>query len=76
MPSAMPVSQSGATEPGSWSDKTAKVITPATKVTNVDASAAGVTCEGRRPAPIRTGARLEPPPIPWIPPTQPTAAAR
>jgi hypothetical protein len=55
--------QSGATEPGSWIDKMAKVITPATEVTNVDARAAGATCDGRRPVPIRIEARIEPPPV-------------
>jgi hypothetical protein len=38
MPSAIPVGQFGATDPGSWPDKIVKVITPATEVTNVDAS--------------------------------------
>jgi hypothetical protein len=60
----MPVSQSGATEPGSWNDKMTKVITPATEVTSAEARAAGATCDGRRPVPIRTGARIEPPPVP------------
>src|ERR1039457_1773143 len=46
-----------------------KVTTPATDVTNVDASAAGATSFGGCPAPIRTGARIEPPP----PPPNPTS---
>jgi hypothetical protein len=41
----------------------AKVITPATEVTSVEARTAGATCDGRRPVPIRTEARIEPPPI-------------
>ena len=60
----MPVGQSGATEPCWWIDKIVKVITPATDVTNVEARAAGATSAGRRPDPIRMGARIEPPPIP------------
>jgi len=36
------------------------------------ASAAGATSDGGRPAPIRIGARIDPPPMP---PTQPTMAA-
>jgi hypothetical protein len=47
-----------------WSDKTRNVITPATEVTNVEASAAGATSDAVRPDPIKTGARIEPPPIP------------
>jgi hypothetical protein len=62
-PSATPVGQSGATAPGRWSDKTVKVMTPATEVTKVDARAAGATSEARHPVPIRTGARIDPPPI-------------
>ena len=60
----MPVGQSGATAPGWCKDKIVKVITPATDVTNVDARAAGATSAGRLPEPIRTGARIDPPPIP------------
>jgi hypothetical protein len=41
-----------------------KVTTPATDVTNVEASAAGATSEGRRPVPIWAGARIDPPPMP------------
>jgi hypothetical protein len=40
------------------------VITPATEVTNVEASAAGATSDGLPPDPIKTGDRTEPPPIP------------
>jgi len=64
MPRAMPVGQSGATLPGAWADKIVKVRTPATEVTNVDASAAGATSAGGRPEPISIGARITPPPIP------------
>jgi hypothetical protein len=42
-------------------------MTPATEVTNVEASAAGATSAGRRPEPIKIGARIEPPPIPYSP---------
>jgi hypothetical protein len=76
MPNAMPVLHSGATEPGWWIDKMARVITPATEVTRMAARAAGATWDGCRPVPIRVGAKSEPPPIPSMPPTQPTAAAR
>jgi hypothetical protein len=51
-------------EAGAWIDKMAKVITPATEVTSVEARAAGATWDGCRPVPIRIGARIEPPPIP------------
>ena len=71
----MPVGQFGATEPCLFRDRFAKVITPATEVTNVAAKAAGATSAGLRPDPIKTGDRIEPPPIPWLPPTEPTAAA-
>jgi hypothetical protein len=37
----------------SWTDKTVKVITPATSLRNVDAGAAGATSDGRRPEPIK-----------------------
>ena len=60
----MPVGQSGATERCWYSDKIVNVITPAAEVTNVEASAAGATSDGLRPEPIRTGARIAPPPIP------------
>jgi hypothetical protein len=30
---------------------------------------------GDRPEPMRIGARMDPPPMPWMPPTQPTTAA-
>jgi hypothetical protein len=38
-----------------------KVITPAMEVTKVEARAAGATSAAGRPAPIRTGERIEPP---------------
>jgi hypothetical protein len=41
-----------------------KVTTPAMEVTKVEASAAGATSAAGRPVPIRTGARIEPPPMP------------
>ena len=47
----MPVGQSGAIVPCCWRDKTAKVLTPATDVTNVDASAAGATSRRRAATP-------------------------
>src|SRR6516162_8476198 len=59
-----------------WSARIVNVITPPAEVTNVEASAAGATSDGLRPDPIRTGARNAPPPMPWIPPTHPTTAAR
>ena len=46
-----------------WID-IAKVTTPATEVTNVDARAAGATSRARRPVPISMGARIKPPPLP------------
>ena len=52
MPRAMPVGQSGATEPCWWMDKMVKVMTPATEVTNVEARAAGATSAGRLPEPM------------------------
>jgi hypothetical protein len=64
MPSAMPVGQFGATEPCWCMDKMAKVATPAAEVTSVEASAAGAASAGGRPEAIRTGDRIEPPPIP------------
>ena len=39
----MPVGQSGATEPGWWTDKMVKVTTPAMEVTKVEARVAGAT---------------------------------
>jgi len=45
-------------------DKMAKVATPAAEVTSVEASAAGAASAGGRPEAIRTGDRIEPPPIP------------
>jgi hypothetical protein len=63
MPSATPVGQSGATGPLPL-DKTVKVTTPASEVTNVEARVAGATSEAGRPDPMRTGDRIAPPPIP------------
>ncbi len=63
-------------EPSWWADKMMKVATPTTDVTKVEAKVAGATFLGDRPAPTRTGARMDPPPMPWIPPTTPTTAAR
>jgi len=40
------------------------VVTPATEVTNVEASAAGATTDARWPDPISTGDKIAPPPIP------------
>jgi hypothetical protein len=40
------------------------VTTPATEVTNVEASAAGATSVAGRPDPINSGDRIDPPPIP------------
>ncbi|HEY6315991.1 MAG TPA: hypothetical protein VIY52_35005 [Streptosporangiaceae bacterium] len=51
-PSATPTGQSGATAPGTWTDRMVKVITPATEVTNVDARAAGAASDACRPDPI------------------------
>ena len=56
--------QSGATAPGWYKDNSVNVVTPATEVTNVAASAAGATTGARWPEPIRTGAKIAPPPIP------------
>jgi hypothetical protein len=58
------VGQSGATEPCEWAARIVNVITPASEVTKVEARAAGATSDGLRPDPIRTGARIDPPPIP------------
>src|SRR6202021_1293285 len=52
-PSAMPVGQSGATDPCSCAARIVNVTTPATDVTKVDASAAGATSDAggeNRPA--------------------------
>ena len=52
MPSATPVGQAGATGPCTCRDKIVNVATPATEVTNVEASAAGATSAAGRPDPI------------------------
>jgi hypothetical protein len=59
----MPVGQFGATGP-SLMDEMVNVTTPATEVTKVAARAAGATSAAGRPDPIKTGARMEPPPMP------------
>ena len=58
--SARPVSQSGA--PSRAHEATR--LRTAIEVTMVDASVAGATSDGRRPVPIRAGARIDLPPIP------------
>jgi hypothetical protein len=40
------------------------VTTPAIDVSNVEASVAGATTDGDRPARISMGTRIDPPPIP------------
>ena len=45
-------------------DKMVNVSTPPREVTKVEARAAGATSEAGRPDPIKTGAKIAPPPIP------------
>jgi hypothetical protein len=45
-------------------------------VTKVDASAAGATTTSVMPEPTKIGLRIDPPPMPYTPPTIPTPNAR